>query len=323
MPSDALKCDKPAVTVLMPVYNGARYLREALESILAQTCTDFEFLVIDDGSTDGSPDLVAAYRDERIRLVRRERNMGLIATLNEGLQLARADLVARMDADDVAHPERLERQLAVLKAHPGLVLVGSDLEIIDAAGVPVGYEPKPVEDAGLKLALSVICAIAHPTVVFRRDAVLKVGGYREEFHAAEDYDLWTRLAGEGEFGNLPLPLLKYRINPQGESLRKTALQSENSAIISRREWLKYGPAGPAPKKSWPLIWPRKSGVEKRRDAVRFYAELHRHFARAYAERGGLMAALLHQLGAMYWQCRPVGDAVALLRTIRSGFRTVR
>ncbi|WP_129126149.1 glycosyltransferase [Geomonas oryzae] len=317
------KAHKPAVTVLMPVYNGARYLREALDSILAQSFTDFELLVIDDGSTDGSPELVASCEDARIRLVRRERNMGLIATLNQGLELARADLVARMDADDVACPHRLERQVAEFRERPGLVLLGSDLEIIDAAGVPIGYEPKPVDDVGLKLALSVICAIGHPTVVFRREAVLKVGGYREEFHAAEDYDLWTRLAVEGEFRNLPVPLLKYRINPQGESLRKTALQSENSAIIRRREWLRYGAAGPAPRESWHFIWPRKSSVQKGRDEIRFYADLHRHFARAYAERGQGMAALGHHLAAIYWQCNSVVDAMAILRTIRDSFGKLR
>ena len=310
------KSHKPEVTVLMPVFNGARYLRVAIESILQQTFTDFEFLVIDDGSTDNSPEIVSSYNDARIRLVRRGKNIGLIATLNEGLELARGDLVARMDADDISYPDRLEKQLAVMRENPRLVLLGSDVDIIDENGTLISYEPKPVGDKGLKLILSVICAIAHPTVIFRKEPVLKVGGYAEAFHYAEDYDLWTRLTQEGEFCNLPFSLLKYRINPEGESLRNTARQEANARIISDREWVKYGAVGPAPRERWSEIWPDKRSLEGgRRNEMRFYADLHKHFARAYSERGEMKNALMHHLGAVYWQCNLRGNLTAICNTV--------
>lgn len=290
----------PRVTVLMPVFNAAKYVREAIESILDQTFDDFEFLIIDDGSTDATPSVIRSFHDPRIRVRRHEQNLGLVATLNEGLHLAKADLVARMDADDISHPDRLEKQLALVDGNPDVVLVGSDVDIIDQNGKTISYEPKPTDPDAIRLILSVICPIAHSTVLFRKESVLKIGGYAN-LYVAEDYELWTRLADEGDLSNLPLPLLKYRINPEGESLRKTDLQVASSRIIRDREWRKYDRNGPAPLEKWPQIWPVRGSLGKARpNEFRFYSDLHRHFARCYSERGAWKLALQHALAAASW-----------------------
>lgn len=309
-----LAMDAPKVTVLMPVYNAARYLREAMESILSQTFSDFELLIIDDGSTDAGPAIIDSFDDPRIRLIRHEKNLGLIATLNEGLRAAKAGLVARMDADDIAHPDRLEKQVAVLDGNSDIVLVGSDVEIIDEQGRVISYEPKPVGSQAIKIILSVICPIAHPAALFRKEPVLKRGGYGD-LYVAEDYDLWTRLSRDGEFANLPLPLLKYRINPEGESLRKTRHQERNSKVVRDREWRKYDDDGPAPPATWSEIWPAREALRSnpRRNELKFYANLHRHFARCYWERGHSKLALQHTLGAMQWQVDLVQDVPSILR----------
>jgi len=303
----------------MPVYNADKYLRDAIESILHQTYSNFDFIILDDGSTDNSLELIRSYNDPRIRLVRHEENRGLVATLNEGVNLAETDLIARMDADDISYPDRLEKQVAAFENNSELVLVGSDIDIIDDQGKLISYGPKPANSNAIKRILSVICPIAHPTVVFKKEAVLKSGGYKNYF-VAEDYDLWTRLAEDGELANIPVPLLKYRINTEGESIRKSGIQQMNSRIISSREWEKYGDAGPAPLEKWHEIWPEKKHLTNARsNETIFYANLHREFARCYAERKQLKTALEHNLAAIYWQSSLRGGLADVYKTIRSYF----
>jgi glycosyltransferase involved in cell wall biosynthesis len=203
----------PAVTVLMPVYNAGRFVAETVETVLAQTMRDFEFLIIDDGSTDDSPAVLQEYaaQDGRIRLVSRP-NTGYVAALNEGLAKASAPLIARLDADDLSDPRRLELQLARMNAEPQLVALGSNASAIDEAGHPLGDYPVPLTHEEIEAShLRGSSAIHHPAVMLRAEAVRRVGGYRREYMPCEDFDLWLRLAEVGRVANLPEPLLTKRL----------------------------------------------------------------------------------------------------------------
>jgi glycosyltransferase involved in cell wall biosynthesis len=209
--------DSPAVSVLMPAYNAERYLEEAVESILAQTYKDFEFLIIDDGSTDGTRGILERFaaRDPRVRY-RSRPNTGLVVALNEMIAMARAPLLARMDADDVALPDRFERQVHYLKAHPEVLVVGGMIDLIDYKGRVIASGGNPLtDDAELQQsALEGKTPLSHPTVMMRREVVLAVGGYRQEMDLAEDLDLWLRLGERGQLANLPRVVLKYRLHAQ-------------------------------------------------------------------------------------------------------------
>ena len=202
----------PAISVVLPVYNAETYVREAVESILGQTFTDFELIIINDGSTDDSAAILRelAARDARIVLIEQP-NGGLVSALNEGIKIARAGLIARMDADDVAMPERFALQHARMVQEPELAVLGSFFNIIDKDDSIIRlYDDLPLTPAEARSTVGGFL-VAHPAVMMRRDAVLKAGGYRKAFSHAEDYDLWLRMSDLGyAIANLPQPLLNYR-----------------------------------------------------------------------------------------------------------------
>lgn len=190
----------------MPVYNAGRYLSEAIESILNQTFRDFEFLIIDDGSADNSIEIVRSYSDPRIRFVQNEKNMGITPTLNKGIELSTCELIARMDADDVCYPERLEKQFAHFQKDPGCALVGSWVTHMTNDGMA-----KPIPNHKMKYYYftSIFnCWICHPTVMYRKSAVQDVGMYSQPY--SEDFNLWSKLMQKYRFHIIPEPLLKYR-----------------------------------------------------------------------------------------------------------------
>ena len=201
-----------ALTVLLPVRDGEATLDAAISSIRRQSFRDFELLVLDDGSRDASPDIATrhAAEDPRVRLLANPAS-GIVAALNFGIESAQAPLVARMDADDIALPERFERQLARLAAEPELLVLGTATIRIDAQGRRLSVATPPVDPAELARVLERVNAIAHPTVVMRKAALQAVGSYRRAYLRAEDYDLWLRLAERGKLSNLAEPLLEYRI----------------------------------------------------------------------------------------------------------------
>jgi hypothetical protein len=203
----------PRVTVLMAVYNGERFLREAIDSILAQTFRDFEFLILDDGSTDASLDIVRSYADPRIRLLQNDRNLGLTRSLNRGIAAARGELIARQDGDDISEPDRLARQVAYLDAHPEIGLLGAGFREMDSDGTVLGDRPLPCDPVGIRWALLFHCPLAHSAVVFRRTVVDEVGPYDERLRYAADRELWSRIARRFPAANLPEYLLRYRVNP--------------------------------------------------------------------------------------------------------------
>jgi hypothetical protein len=223
----------PAVSVAMSVYNGAAYLGPAIESVLAQTFGDFEFLVLDDGSVDASRAIAEGYaaRDARVRVISRP-NRGLVASLNQLFAEARAPLVARFDADDICAPDRFERQLAFLADHPDHGLIGSATRYIDTAGKPAANPPivRPLTHADFLANLEGGPLLCHSAVLVRRDLVREAGGYRPAYRHAEDYDLWLRLSRTTRIANLPECLLDYRISPDQVSSRHMIEQAQNAAI---------------------------------------------------------------------------------------------
>ena len=198
---------KPIITVLMPVYNAEKYLREAIDSILAQTFEQFEFLIIDDGSTDSSIEIIRSYNDPRIRLVLNEENNGISYTLNRGIQLASTELIARMDADDISHPERLERQYAYVQRFPDCSLISCWVRYISDEGRFLrigGHNPDHYD----YLLLFTPAGIFHPTVLYKKSAVMQAGLYGKKY--AEDFNLWCKLVREHKFVIIPEPLVDYR-----------------------------------------------------------------------------------------------------------------
>lgn len=217
----------PDVTVLMPAYNAERYLREAVDSILYQDLDDFEFLIINDGSTDRTAEILEEYasRDRRVRLLHQD-NHGLVYALNKGLEEARGRYIARMDADDVSMHHRLGMQLAVLERNAGVALVTGGIEIIDPYSVHKANHFTPLKDRDLRRALWLGNPLYHPSVMFRKDMALQVGGYREDFATAEDYDFYLRIAEIGELVAVPAVILRYRVHPNTITRTKRKLQSE-------------------------------------------------------------------------------------------------
>jgi glycosyltransferase involved in cell wall biosynthesis len=218
------------VSVVLPVRDGARYLCDAVESVLAQTLADLELIAVDDGSTDETPALLAGFGDPRLRVLRQDR-LGLVAALNRGIEAATAPYVARMDADDVSLPARLERQLAFLDAHPRAALVVPGVELVDEEGRRVGTIVLPPQDADLRRRLLLRNPITHGSVVLRRAALEQAGGYRGAHGANEDYDLWRRLAREWELAAIPELLYRYRVHP-------AAVTKIDPERVARREALR-------------------------------------------------------------------------------------
>jgi glycosyltransferase involved in cell wall biosynthesis len=202
------------VTVLMAVYNGEAYLRQAIESVFAQTYADFEFVIVDDGSTDRTEAICARYSDSRLRYIRLTSNGGLSAALNTGLAAIRTDLVARLDADDVAEPERLARQRAVMLSRPVLALLGGQAVAITPDGVERGTVRRSLESAGIRWTSVFDNPFIHPTVMFRASVVRdELSGYRREFDPfSQDYDLWCRVMERHEVANLPDRLIRHRVH---------------------------------------------------------------------------------------------------------------
>ena len=202
----------PRVSVLMPVFNGEQFLLAAIESILGQGFTGFEMIVVDDGSTDNTPEILRSIRDSRLRLLRNERNLGIVAALNRGLEYASGEYICRMDADDIALPGRLEQQVSFLDANPKCVLVGTHARLIDDRGNEIGVEAPPASDAHIRRIMFVHNPFIHGSVMLRSSALRAVGRYDDRFLHNEDYDLWLRIASLHSVANLPEILVSRRIH---------------------------------------------------------------------------------------------------------------
>jgi GT2 family glycosyltransferase len=229
----------PKVTVVMPVYNGEKYLKEAIESILNQTFRDFEFIIIDGGSTDSSTSLLASYqqKDDRIR-VSYQKNQRLVDSLNLGCQLAKGKYMARMDADDVSLPERLAKQVNYLETNPDIGVVGTWVEVIDDNDKPSSIWRLPTAPFMIRWSLIFGNVIVHSSVMMRRDVIAQLGFYRVEDLEAEDYDLWARASLATRVANVPEVLMRYRLWKGGGTSRRPreveqyATRVSHSMIVS-------------------------------------------------------------------------------------------
>jgi glycosyltransferase involved in cell wall biosynthesis len=211
------------ISVLIPVHNGMPHLTKAIGSILGQTFRDFELLVIDDGSTDDTPSYVRSLGDPRIGYHRLDKT-GLVGALNYGLRLARGAFVARIDADDIAYPERLEKQYGLMTRDEGCVLSSSHFDCIDEDGNVTGERFNPVTDPAIRWIMLFTPPFVHPGAMYSRCHALAMGGYRSEFPIAQDYDLWTRLAARGKLANYPEKLLQKRSHPASVSANNRGRQ---------------------------------------------------------------------------------------------------
>lgn len=202
------------VTVLLPVYNCPQYITEAIEGILAQTVDNFEFLIIDDGSTDETPRILRNYKDPRIRLIRHE-NRGLAGTLNVGIELARGKYIARQDQDDVSLPDRLAKQLAYMESHPECGLLGTWAQIMEGNRPTERFHKHPACPSDLRYQLLFNNPFVHSSVIIRKSVLETVGGYSTDpsRQPPEDYELWSRLSRHSSVANLPEVLLYYREVP--------------------------------------------------------------------------------------------------------------
>ena len=228
----------PLVTVLMAVYNGEKYLVEAIESILSQSLQDFEFLIIDDASTDTSRKLIKGFHDKRINVVSNSENLRLAASLNRGMHLARGEYIARMDADDISLPQRLEKQVAYMEDHREIGVSGTWLECF---GDLTGIWDYPCDSATIKAGMLFQNRLGHPTVIMRRQWMLRQGlFYDPDFLEAEDYKLWTKCAEHFSLGNVGEVLLKYRWHKGQASQVNSQLQYKYHSLVCRDELLRLG-----------------------------------------------------------------------------------
>ena len=216
-----MKC---SLTVLMTVHNGGPYLRTGIESILAQTFRDFHFLIVDDGSTDDSREIVRSYDDKRIELVCLGRNLGQTAALNIGLKRALTPWIARMDADDYSSPTRLEEQMRVLEADRSLSCVGTfGWEFREDPDAVEGIAPRPEGDSDIKRALPYTCPIIHGSIVISRQALLDAGAYDERYRYLADWEMYERLLVGRRAVNIPIPLLGIRLHSNQNSFTVEAM----------------------------------------------------------------------------------------------------
>lgn len=221
----------PRITVLMPVFNAERFLREAIDSILAQSFKPFEFLIIDDGSTDQSAAIIASYTDPRIRFVQNEKNLGITPTLNKGISLASCELIARMDADDISHPQRLQKQFGYMKRNPECALLSTWARVVSEDKKFIRLERYRSNFYYYNLTFE--CWMYHPTIMFRKSAVEQVGMYSMPY--SEDFDLFWKMSTRFVIANLPEALVDYRISPTSLNtvLRKTEYEIANEQNVLR------------------------------------------------------------------------------------------
>jgi len=229
----------PAVTVGLPVYNAERHLEECLQSILGQTFEEFDVLAVLDAPTDRSEEILRDLADFRFRIVRNERNLGQAACSNLILEQSKNPLIARMDSDDVMHPERIERQYRFMNEHPEIDVLGSRFDEIDDRGKTTRDPfPLPLTHEEIRATFRRMSVVHHPTVMYRRERIRAVGGYNPERRYAEDLDLWLRCFLEGlQFANLPDVLLHYRVHHNQLMSRRL----EPTLRMIDRAYATYGP----------------------------------------------------------------------------------
>ncbi len=222
----------------MPVYNAQRYVGRAIDSILAQSFTAFEFIIIDDCSTDDSVSIITSFKDRRIRFFKNDQNQGIVYSLNRGIAVANGRLIARMDADDISLPQRIKAQVAFMNNHPEVGICGTYIKLIGSANETMKYY---TEDAHIKANLLFETGMAHPAVMMRSHVLENCQlSYDSSFEVAQDYELWTRAAQVTKLANLPQVLLHYNIHNQSISDRQAARRIDEATQLRLRQLQQIG-----------------------------------------------------------------------------------
>ena len=243
------------LTVLMAVYNNASTLEKAIQSILSQTLKDFQLVVVNDASTDESNQILAKFqkKDNRLKLITNQHQLGLTRSLNKGIKTIKTKYIARMDADDISLPKRLEKQLAFLETHPKIGLLGTAAVLINQNDQKLRIKTHPIDHLHITKAALSYCPFIHPTWMIRRSVLLELNGYNENFPYAQDYELALRIIPKYKTANLPEPLLKYRVNSSQAISLKNLKAQEYLAIKARFQALVLN--GYSLTQSWRLIKP--------------------------------------------------------------------
>ncbi len=224
----------PKVSILMPVYNAEQYLSQALDSIVSQSFEDWELILINDGSTDRSESIIMDYDDERIFYIKNPVNLKLIKTLNKGIDYCGGQYIARMDADDICHPDRLKRQVEFLDSHPQVLMCGTAATVIDNSRKKTGNIHNLTSDDYLQINLMFSPSFIHPSMMIRNE-VLKQSKYDEAYKHVEDYDLWCRIAKLGKVANIDDELLQYRWHDSNVSVLNSEVQRKLKDELIKRE----------------------------------------------------------------------------------------
>lgn len=210
---------KPLISVVMSAYNAQRYIGNAIGSILNQTFKKFELIIVNDASIDKTPDIIRSYakKDSRIKIINNKTKLDIASSLNKGIHAAKSNLIARMDADDIAFPNRLELQYELINSSKNIAVVGANIEIMDEAENGIAIRRYPTSSKKLKKCLFRYSPFAHPVVVFRKNMFEKAGGYNPKYSPTEDLDLWFRLGRKHEFKSINKLLLRYRLSTKSSS----------------------------------------------------------------------------------------------------------
>lgn len=227
---------KPVLSVIMPAFNAEDTIAAAVESVLQQTCSDFEFIIIDDSSSDGTAEVIGDFNDPRLLTVRNKKNLGVAASLSLGVARARGELLARMDADDLSRAARFEKQIAWLHEHPEVGLLGTAYELMDTQSRLFDSRVRPGDDEYLQRELLKLNPICHGSVMMRRSLVQALGGYDGRFPHAEDYDLWLRCAEVTRLALLSEKLYMWRVTPRSVTQSARDVQESSAARARRLAW---------------------------------------------------------------------------------------
>lgn len=233
--------DNPLVSVIMPAYNAVEYAEQAVESILNQTYKRFEFIIVDDASTDSTSKILKNFKekDKRITLIRNRENLGVTKSLNKALAKASGKYIIRMDADDWSYPERFQMQIDLMKTHPNVVVSGSYIEVCDSNLKTKYIRKYPHDDVNIRKHIFRYSPFAHPATIWKAE-VLKKERYNEAINVAQDYELYFRVGKIGKFMNLEKPLLKLRMHKQSISTTMSNAQLKNTILIRLNAVLMLG-----------------------------------------------------------------------------------
>ncbi|MBA7934711.1 MULTISPECIES: glycosyltransferase family 2 protein [Klebsiella] len=253
---------KPLISVLMPVYNASLYLKEAIDSVLNQSESNFELILINDGSSDNSEEIILSYVDSRIRYIKNETNLGLIKSLNKGIELARGEFIARMDSDDISLPNRFKEQLEVFRTYIGIDIVNVKTLLIDDSGTKISDNRSTIQ-VGFEAIRLIQCfknMISHPGVMVKTD-LMKSYLYRdvESVEYIEDYDIWLRMLTDGHMCyTIEKVLLYYRLSTDGINRTKSKIQHERMFVICQQHLVFCGFSGISDAVLWNLLGENKS-----------------------------------------------------------------